>query len=182
MDLVQQNLFSMRFGLLLGLLAMFFGFILGGIFGGAEASLKEGLNQSALQALDSHYDGDEAKAQPVIQKAWSYYKRAHMHAGAMGSAAVAMILVLAFLGTPCTLRKLVALALGFGSLGYPVYWMFAAMKAPGMGGTGAAKESLSWLAIPTSGMFILGTLMVIVFFIRTAFRSPGNTEPDPTAS
>jgi hypothetical protein len=176
MDLVQKNLFSMRFALLLGLLAMAFGFILGGVFGGAEASLKEGLNQSALQALDTHYDGDAAKAQPVVKKAWSYYKRAHMHAGAMGTSAVAMILLLAFLGTPCMLRKIVAFALGFGSIGYPVYWMFAAMKAPGMGSTGAAKESLSWLAIPTSGMFILGTLMVIVFFIRSAFKAPASPE------
>jgi hypothetical protein len=48
--------------------------------------------------------------------------------------------------------------------------MFAGMRAPGMGSTGAAKESLAWLAIPSSGLCILGLLAVIGLAVGAAFR------------
>ena len=42
--------------------------------------------------------------------------------------------------------------MGLGSLGYSMFWMLAGMRAPGLGSTGAAKESLEWLAVPTSAL------------------------------
>ena len=37
--------------------------------------------------------------------------------------------------------RVLSLALGIGGLGYSVFWMWAGCIAPGMGFTGAAKES-----------------------------------------
>jgi multisubunit Na+/H+ antiporter MnhB subunit len=57
---------------------------------------------------------------------------------------------------------LVSLALGAGGLGYSIFWMWAGFRAPGLGSTGAAKESLKWLAMPSSGGFVLATIAVLI--------------------
>jgi hypothetical protein len=50
--------------------------------------------------------------------------------------------------------------------------MWAGFRAPALGGTSAAKESLAWLAIPSSGLFVLATVAVLVLLGLTAlFRS-----------
>lgn len=56
-------------------------------------------------------------------------------------------------------------ALGAGGFGYSVFWMWAGFRAPSLGSTGAAKESLNWLAMPSSGAFVLATLTVLVVLI-----------------
>ena len=43
---------------------------------------------------------------------------------------------------------------------------------PGAGGTGAAKESLQWLALPSSGLCCLGLLAVAVITGRALFSKP----------
>ncbi len=60
-------------------------------------------------------------------------------------------------------------ALGVGALGYPIFWMLAALRAPGMGGTGAAKASLLWLAAPTAGLMIVGLIATLVLLVREGF-------------
>jgi hypothetical protein len=67
--------------------------------------------------------------------------------------------------------------LGMGGLGYSVYWMWAGLRAPGLGGTTAAKESLSWLAMPSSGVFVLATLGVFVVLLRCVFAPQRDSTP-----
>ncbi len=43
---------------------------------------------------------------------------------------------------------------------------------PGAGGTGTAKESLQWLALPSSGLCCLGLLAVAVITGRALFGKP----------
>jgi len=159
----------LRHGLALALAALLFGFGLGIVFGAAEDSLKEGLAEDGRAALEERYGGDEAAMEKVTAKAWTYYKRAHLHAGGMGAAALALILFLSFLGYPRRSKSMIAIFLGAGALGYPVFWLLAATRAPGMGGTGAAKESLQWLAIPSSGLFVIGTLATAGILVFYAF-------------
>ncbi|MHC4974556.1 MAG: hypothetical protein ACYTG3_19755 [Planctomycetota bacterium] len=165
-----ENLAPMRAGLLLALLAVLYGFGLGAAFGAAEDSIKQGLRDDAAAVLADEYGGDEAKAKKVTDKSWTYFKRAHLHANGLGTAGLALILLLSFLGGGARVNGLVALGLGLGSLGYSSYWMFAGMRAPGLGSTGAAKDSLAWLAIPSSALCILGLLAVIGLAVRAAFR------------
>ncbi len=68
-----------------------------------------------------------------------------------------------------------ALSLGLGALGFPLYWMLAALRAPGMGGTGADKESLQWLAVPSSGLCCFVLPAVAVLAGRALFSKP-NTD------
>ena len=176
-----ENLRAVRFGLVLALLTILFGFGLGGLFGGMEETLKEGLRTSAEAVRESVYRGDNAKVQEVLAKSWSYYKRAHLHGGSIGSASLAMILLVAALRRPSArTRSLVAWALGLGSLGYSVFWLFAGQLAPGMGGTGAAKEALRFLAAPSAGLLLLGTLGALVLVGRDLFKAESAEEQDST--
>lgn len=165
-DLVLR-LRAVRAGLLLSLLTILFGFSLGGVFGGAEEALHAGLVSSAAAVRETVYAGDASRMQAVVDKSWVYYKRAHLHAGAIGTAALATSLLLGSLAAPAPgLRAAAAAALGAGGLGYSFFWLLAGRRAPGLGGTGAAKESLEWLAVPSAGLLIAGLVVTIVLVAR----------------
>jgi len=155
-----------RFGILFALLTLAFGFGLGAAFGANEEGLKGHLAAEADAVLDDVYGGDEAKADKVESKAWTYFKRAHLHANGLGTSALAMILLLACLTAAARTKAIVALAAGVGGLGYAVYWLLAGLRAPGLGSTDKAKASLEWLAIPTSGLCILALAAVLVLLVR----------------
>lgn len=166
----RDSLGLMKLGLLFALLTLCYGFGLGAAFGAKEDAIKGHLKEEAAAVIDTAYDGDPAAAKKVTDKAWVYFKRAHLHANGLGTTALALILLMSFLTAGDRLKWLAALALGVGSLGYSMYWMFAALRAPGMGSTGAAKESLEWLAIPTSGLCLIGLAIVIIVHVRTFVR------------
>lgn len=170
-----------RWGALLALLTILFGFGFGGAFGAFEESMKQGLADRAAAVLDTVYEGNAAKAKSVVDKSWVYYKRAHLHGGAIGAVALGSILLLAALRSPPDpVRRGVSLGLGAGGLGYSVFWMLAARAAPGLGGTGPAKESLSWLAVPSAGLLLLGLVAVIGLTAIELFR-PASTPLEPSA-
>lgn len=73
------------------------------------------------------------------------------------------------------IKKIIAICLGLGSLGYSTFWLFAGLKAPGMGGTHLAKESLDWFAIPMAGLCILGAIAVLGLLISTLFFAGNKT-------
>ena len=162
-------------GWVLALSAILYGQGLGIAFGAFEDSIKDGLANSAAEVLETVYDGDEAAANQVVSKSWTYYKRAHLHANAMGTTAAVLVLLLTMLGGPTRPRQLLAAALGAGALGYGLFWMLAANRAPGMGGTGAAKETLEWLALPSAGLTVLGTVGTLVFLVWRAVKTPSPT-------
>ena len=170
-----QRLRVSRWGALLALLTILFGFAVGGAFGAFEDSLKKGLADRAAAVQGSVYGGDVAKAKSVVDKSWSYYKRAHLHGGAIGAVALGGVLLLAALRRPCRhVRRGLSAALGAGGLGYSVFWLLAARAAPTLGGTGAAKESLQWLAVPSVGLLMIGLLGVILLTAVELFA------PEPT--
>lgn len=132
-------------------------------FGAFEDDMKGGLQASADAVLVETYAGDAAKAKAVVDKAWVYYKRAHLHAGALGTEALAMTLLLVLLSSvPLRLRQFAAVSSSLGSLGYAWFWFFAGNMAPALGSTGKAKEALRLLALPSVTLIVLGTLAVFV--------------------
>ncbi len=170
---MHERLRPLAIGILLALLAVGFGFGLGGAFGAVEDLLKGGLTASGEAVLDSAYGGDDAAVEKGVAKSWAYYKRAHLHANALGTTALACILLLAALGPPGAIDKFASLALGGGALIYGVFWLIAGTIAPGMGSTGAAKEALQFVAIPGSGLCITGLMLTIVQTVR---RGMGNAD------
>ena len=159
-------------GLALAVCTVLFGFGMGGIFGLNEDIIKDRLAASAAAVTATVYNGDAAAAEPVVAKSWDYMQRAHLHGGAIGTAAIGMIVVLLLIGTTPRTTRVLSLALGAGTLGYSVFWMWAGFIAPGLGSTGAAKESLRWLAMPSSGAVMLATAAVAALCIRAMARGP----------
>lgn len=159
-------------GLILGILTILFGFGLGIVFGANEAIIKGRLTSSAQAVFETTYKGDTAAMKAVTDKSWEYMQRAHLHAGALGTTAMALTLTLLALGTPALWTRVLGTALGAGGLGYSIYWMLAGFRAPGMGSTGAAKESLDWLAMPSSGAVLLATIAVAILLIARFVKRP----------
>ena len=121
--------------------------------------------------FETAYGGEQAKMNKVTSKSWAYFKRAHLHANGLGTAALSMILLLSGTAAVGRLEQLTAALLGIGALGYSSFWMFAALAAPALGSTGAAKEALQWLAVPTSGACIVGLILVLFLFGKAAFAA-----------
>ena len=168
-DTVINNLSVVKYGIVFSLLTLLYGFGLGGVFGAFEDNIKGHLKDEAKRVLDSAYKSDEAKMSQIIDKSWTYFKRAHLHANGLGTASLVLILYISFLSVSNNMKSINAIFLGVGSLGYSMYWMFAGLRAPGLGSTGLAKESLQWLAVPSSGLCIIGLVMATGLVVTPLF-------------
>ena len=156
---------------LLAFLGILYGFTLGAQFGANEDRIKAAMEESGRAVLATVYAGDEERMMGVVGRSWTYLQRAHLHGGAIGTAALASILALALLCRGGLVVNLSGLAFGFGALVYPFFWGMAAFRAPGLGGTDAAKASLQWLAVPGAAGALLGLVGTIVCVARdTLFR------------
>lgn len=166
-----------RWGVALSLLTILFGFGMGIAFGLAEDSMKGKLAARAAASIDL-YGGDEAKSKAVVEKSWTYLKRAHLHGGAIGSVALGCTLLLASLSRPSRrVRGVLSGVLGGAGLAYAIFWLAAGFRAPGLGGTGPAKESLAWLGMPSSGLLAVGLLAVVVLAVWELFGPERATTP-----
>jgi hypothetical protein len=165
-------------GLFFALLTLLFGFGMGIVFGLNEDAIKSRLAASAAEVRETAYRGNDVAIKAVLDKSWAYMQRAHLHAGSLGTSAIALTLLVVLLGSGAVWVRSISLGLGAGGLGYAVYWMLAGFRAPGMGSTGAAKESLSWIAMPASGAVVLATVGVAVLLVARirAHRSARGTE------
>lgn len=173
------NLRAASLGLVLAVLTILYGQGMGIVFGLNEDVIKSRLKASAAEVRDSVYKGNDAAIKAVLDKSWNYMQRAHLHAGGMGTTAVSLIVVLCLLGTSRRTTAAIGVALGAGGFGYSVFWMWAGFRAPALGSTGAAKESLKWLAMPSSGVFVLATVALLAVLIAAIVSrrapSPANT-------
>jgi hypothetical protein len=157
-------------GLILATLTLLLGFGLGVVFGLNEEAITSRLAASAAAAPAEVYHGDAAAVTSVLAKSWNYMQRSHLHAGAIGTTAVALTMIVVLLGIRPSIARIISLMLGAGGLGYSVFWVWAGARAPSLGSTGAAKESLSWLAIPSSGLVVAGTAAVAVLLVLRLLR------------
>lgn len=159
------NLRAASLGLALAVLTILFGQGMGIVFGLNEDVIKSRLNASAMEVRDSVYKDNESSIKPVLDKSWNYMQRAHLHAGGMGTTAVSLIVVMCLFSNFRRVTAAISVALGAGGFGYSVFWMWAGFRAPALGSTGAAKESLRWLAMPSSGAFVVATIAVLIFLV-----------------
>ena len=156
-----------KLGTLLALLTILYSFALGATFGLYEKDIKGHLKDEAAAVKDTVYKGDEAKMKKITDKSWVYCKRAHMHASGLGSIALVIIVFMGVIRTPGFIKFAGSLFIGLGALGYSVFWMLAALKAPGLGSIGKAKEALYWVAQPSAGLCILGLLLAFIAFFAS---------------
>ena len=157
-------------GLLCAVATLLFGYGMGVVFGLNEDLIKSRLADAAAAVSATVYNDDPAAAKAVLDKSWAYMQRAHLHAGGLGAAALGLTLLVVMLGTRAMWTRLISLGLGAGALGYSVFWLLAGFRAPSLGSTGAAKESLAWLAIPSSGAVVIGTVATAALIMMALAR------------
>ena len=138
----------------------------------AKILLKITLKADATEALSGVYKGDQAKADKVVKKSWVYMKRAHLHSQTMGVISIAFSLLVAWLNFPVRAQMVVSLLSGLGSLGYGFFWMVSGYLAPGMGSTGAAKESVGLIAQASGGSFFVAGVTLFGLFVYKMFIKP----------
>jgi hypothetical protein len=158
-----------RFGILFSLLTIALGFFMGMTFGIAEDAIKSNLSERAGSVIETVYENDTEKATAVVSKSWTYFKRAHLHAGGIGTATLSICLLVGFWGRRPVVSAYTTAALGLGGLGYSVFWWLAGLRAPLLGSTSAAKESLKFLAMPSAGLLLGAVLIVLIFWIKDFF-------------
>ena len=78
-------------GLALAVLTILFGQGMGIVFGLNEDAIKSRLKASAAEVRETVYKSDDAAIKTVLDKSWVYMQRAHLHAGGMGTTALAAI-------------------------------------------------------------------------------------------
>lgn len=169
-----SNLRPLAPGIILALLSITFGFSLGGAFGAVEDTIKGHLRSSADAVFETVYENDASKRDAVVNKSWSYMKRAHLHGGAIGAAALASIVLLGLLGSAGVLERVSTTAFGAGSLLYSIFWLAAGLTAPAIGSTGEAKEALEFLAIPAAGLCLLGLAGTFLSALKQLLGSPAD--------
>ena len=186
--MTREALRLVRPGLLMGTLAILYGFALGAFFGVGEHWLRDGQKEAAeahisvyrsraVEAADPEAAAREAMAK-TLDSSWRYWLRAHFHAGGIGAVAVVLSLLLAALPGPRWLRWLGSLLLGVGAAFYPLFWMLAGMRAPALGSTGAAMESLAWLAVPSAGAAVAGVVVTLYLVVARLFVGTTDGEAD----
>ena len=141
-------------------------------FGCCEDTIKDTLKVGATEALSGVYKGDQAKADKVVKKAWVYMKRAHLHSQTMGVISISFSLLVVWLNFPARAQMGVSLLSGLGSLGYGFFWMVSGYLAPGMGSTGAAKESVGLIAQASGGAFFVAGVTLFGLVIYKMFIKP----------
>ena len=113
---IVKNLRPMKFGIVFSLLTIAFGFGFGGAFGGFEDSLKGHLKGKGQEVLATVYKGDEAEMKKVLEKSWTYFKRAHLHANGLGIIALGLIFLASFLSFDTRIKVVAGWVFGLGGL------------------------------------------------------------------
>ncbi len=162
-----------KYGVLVAMVAILFGGSLGLSFGCCEDDIKGVLKGSAEKVLSGVYGDDQAKANKVVKKSWVYMKRAHLHSQTMGVISIAFSLLVAWLSFPARAQMGISLLSGLGSMGYGVFWLLAAFLAPGMGSTGAAKESIALIAQASGAAFFIAGVSLFGLLAYRMFVKSG---------
>lgn len=160
-----------KYGVTVAMLAILFGGGLGVTFGCCEHEIKDHLRSSAKAVLEDKYQGKPERAKKVTDKAWVYFKRAHLHSQTMGVISIVFSLLAAGMRFRPKYQLGISVLSGLGALGYGVFWLLAALLAPGMGSTGAAKEAIGIIAQLSGASFIIAgaglfAMLVYKFFIE----------------
>ncbi|MEO2166656.1 MAG: hypothetical protein ABGY42_00795 [bacterium] len=163
-EFIAANIAPHYWGILFSLACIAWGFVVGGLMGALDTGFKGRMRKRALKNLNAAYGGDEAKLDKFVAKGFKYCIRSHIHGGAIGSSALACILLLALTGENGALGVFSSFAFGAGGLAYSIYWMLAGIHTADIGDATLAKHHMRFVAIPGAGLAMLGLFGTLFLF------------------
>lgn len=166
-----SDLRSLWFGIVVCLATLFLGFAEGVVFGAADQSVRSWLIEKAQSAVASSPEQTVPDPQARVDRAWTFFRRSHLHANGMATTGIVLIALLPLVSARRSIKQAIAGALGLGSAGYAAFLITAGLRTPGVGDTQVVKESLRWLAMPSAGMYVAATLGIIVLVCRWAWTT-----------
>ncbi len=167
---IKENLVNVRLGLVFTFATLGLGLFLGVVFGAFEDDIKDVLHARAMTAYHNVYFDDMGEVDRVVEKSWEYFKRAHYHSYAIGTITLILVFLISIFNRK-KVANILSLVLAISSFGYSVYWLWAGIKAPILGSTTLAKESLSWFAMPMAGIYGLCSMIVFLIVIITLYKN-----------
>lgn len=155
---------------LLAIAGMVGGIFIAILFGANEEMFKQkiaaGLEQNTkIQAMADPVE-KAATLKSEADKNWRYYQRFHMHATAIGSMLLVLLLFLTRVEAPDKLKMSAAYLTAVGGFLYPFVWLFAGMYGPQMG-RHEAKEAFRIFGY-SGGLFLVGA--VLIFGLAARYR------------
>lgn len=157
---------------------------------GGEAGHHEDADSKAATAGHSHKTSMSAKSHshghaaaegsgamfkpehdsPVMEAAHERLTRGHLHAMGLGTIAVVISLVLAFLGGPNWVKTIASASVGAGGLIYPFSWIVMGYRTPLLGIEGA-HESVFMLVAASAPLVLGGLFLTLILILKGVFSS-----------
>lgn len=107
---------------------------------------------------------------PIMEAAHERLTRGHLHAMGLGTVAVVISLVLAFLGGPNWLKTIASASVGVGGLIYPLSWIVMGFRTPALGIEGA-HESVFMIVAASAPLVLGGLFITLILIIKGIFSS-----------
>ena len=111
---------------------------------------------------------------PAIEISHERLTRGHIHWMGLGTLAIVVSILLAFLNANVRLKAAASLVTSIGGLLYPVNWIIMGFRTPSMGPE-LAEQSVTLTAGPSIGLVLLGILMTIYCLITGLAKKVSNS-------
>ncbi|MFO0835724.1 MAG: hypothetical protein U0638_12190 [Phycisphaerales bacterium] len=151
-------------GLVLAIVTTFYGFIGGAVLGLEDGPIREALAERVPEA-------SRAESGALVDRAWTFLRRSHLHASGMGTAAIALISLVPVIAArfPRWFASGMSLGMGAGGAGYAAALIVAGVRTPSLASAALAKESAKMIAIPAAGAYMGGAAMLLCLTIVWAW-------------
>ena len=124
---------------------------------GGMGKMEMGMEMEKPSGLSMHED-------PAIEISHERLVRGHIHWMGLGTLAIVVSILLAFLNANVRLKAAASLVTSIGGLLYPMNWIIMGFRTPAMGPE-LAEQSVTLTAGPSIGLVLLGILMTIYCLI-----------------
>ena len=159
-----------RWGIVLCVTTILFSFVLGAWMGANENFFRNDFKKMVNANAAKVYGNDRMRMFRAEERAWTYVKRAHMHAAGVGPIGLVLLLPLPLLRISARIQSAIAMVYGLGAVLYPLSWLIAGYSIPVLGTTEAAKAAIAWLSEPAVGSLVLSSAVMLALYIRWGTR------------
>jgi hypothetical protein len=164
-------------GLVLAMVATMYGLVGGAVLGLEDGPIREALSRRIPEA-------SRADTSVLIERAWTFLRRSHLHASGMGTAAIALISLVPVITVrqPRWLGVGLSIGLGAGGVGYAAALVVAGIRTPALASAALAKESAKMIAIPAAGAYMGGAALLLCLTIVWAWSGRRDHAGSPRLS